>query len=122
MVTTGITYLATKILPVVVLESVFPLRHVSWCFLATFLPDPLPFIFPISWPLQGCNVSLTNHSPLTRFTQSSVFVHFLDMIILCALQCILLGTQLKSSGEQLKKICNLFLDADKLQLHLAVSG
>ena len=53
--------------------------------------------------------------------QSSVFVHFLDMIILQDLQCISLGTQVKSSGEQLK-IRDLFLDDDKLQLHLAVSS
>ena len=45
------------------------------------------------------------------------FVHFLDMIISSPL----LGTQLKSSGEQLK-IHDLFLDVDKLQLHLAVNG
>ena len=42
------------------------------------------------------------------------------MIILHTLQYILLGTELKSRGEQLK-IRDLFLDADKLQLHLAVS-
>ena len=35
--------------------------------------------------------------------------------------CILSGSQLKSSGEQLKS-CDLFLDTDKLQLHSAVSG
>ena len=45
------------------------------------------------------------------------FVCFLDMIISCPM----LGTQLKSSGEQLK-IRNLFLDVDKLQLHSAVNG
>ena len=43
------------------------------------------------------------------------------MIILHALQCMLLGAELKSSGEKLKS-CDLFLDADKLQLHLALSG
>ena len=41
-----------------------------------------------------------------------LFVHLLDMIILCALQCILLGIQLNSNGGQLK-IYDLFLDADK---------
>ena len=35
--------------------------------------------------------------------------------------CILSGSQLKSSGEQLKSH-DLFLDTDKLQLHLAVSS
>ena len=35
------------------------------------------------------------------------------------LECTLLGTQLELSGEQLKSH-DLFLDRDKLQLHLAV--
>ena len=35
--------------------------------------------------------------------------------------CILSGTQLNSSGEQLKSR-DLFLDADKPQLHSAVGG